>query len=495
MRRTRALSVLLAATLGGLGTGAGTTPVGAASSCGHRHGPWTIVDPPAFPASAASHTQAGVADMVPGGSGSRLFATNGDTIMRSTNLGCSWSTVFSLDPTRDPSAVGVPDTLLRAWPDAVITSVVAAGPTVAYALIRGEGIAMDQLATEAGAPLFWAVSTNGGTSWKLSVVEAPSAAGGQPVPVFTPSATPSLYVAPSDPRTVYLSLNATATTPAPAVGEVASIVDDEAGTPALSAAYQTFEALGTTNGGASWYVLGESLNTVANGRLVVDPSNPRTLWAYGSSDWGSQDGVVSQSTNGGRTWYAVPRAPHTLGTRRAQGMGVQWLDAVHPRGAAARLLMNWPDGGVNGTLPPPKIYASTNGGRTWKVLPVPPTLNAWGYVSAARPRWVCAGSQDVLALAELQNGAYFGAANSSTTTPAAATAYRFLRLHHGRWSAVATPGFPVQTNASVSYSDFRSTDSSGRLFVTAYVSRQQTTPTFQTATTVTSYGLLYTGGC
>lgn len=496
IRLARGRSLLLAVALTGTGLGvASAPPVAAANGCGHRHGAWTVVNAPAFPTSAASHAQATTADLVPGGTASRLFATNGDTIMRSTNLGCSWSAVFSLDPTRNPSAAGWPDTLLRTWPEAVITSVAAASSTVDYAVIRGQGTTSNGLAGVTGAPLFWAASTNGGTSWQLSVVEAPWAAGSPPIPVLAGSATPSLYLAPSDPRTAYVSMNnnsADPTTAQTGLDEAAS----EASTPLP---YRTPDVIGTTNGGTSWYALGQSLNTHSGGQFIVDPSNSRTLWAYGSPDWGSQDGVLSESTDGGRTWYSAPRATHTIGTRRAEVEGVQWLDVAHPRGSAARLLMNWPDGSAySGNTPPPTLYASNNAGHSWKILGTPPTLNAWSYVLTVRPRWLCTQGQDALVLAELQGGSfYYSPATGGPDTPPTQPAnYRFLRLHRGAWAAVTPPSFPVPSNATVSYSDFQSSGTDHQhLFLTAYVTEQQTSAADQTTTTVTPYGLLYDGGC
>src|SRR4051812_45536885 len=75
--------------------------------CSHVHveRSWTTIDYPTFPASSYHNSYRDSAEpFVTGGSRLRLFATDRTTILRSLDGGCTWRSVFSLDPSAGPQA-------------------------------------------------------------------------------------------------------------------------------------------------------------------------------------------------------------------------------------------------------------------------------------------------------------------------------------------------------------------------------------------------------
>ena len=152
----------------------------------------------------------------------------------------------------------------------------------------------------------------------------------------------------------------------------------------------------TVNGGASWTALGGGFPASVINSIVIDPSNPATVYAAGTS------GSVVKSTNSGATWTDIgasvaaavprilaidPRAPSTLylgtldsGVYRSDDGGGHWaarntgiegshvtalaVDPTDPRNVYAGFSI-----GGTGT-PVGGVYGSADGGASWTALNV-----------------------------------------------------------------------------------------------------------------------------
>ncbi len=130
----------------------------------------------------------------------------------------------------------------------------------------------------------------------------------------------------------------------------------------------------STDGGESWVQAGlESSRSIA--RIVVDPQDPATAWAAVMGDlWtpGGERGLF-KTTDGGRSWKAVLKAPSPLDTR--VGCGDVVLDPTHPGTLYAALYARrrtpWsftygPAAAEGKDLG--GIFKSVDGGATWRRL-------------------------------------------------------------------------------------------------------------------------------
>ena len=212
----------------------------AAAACGNKEGFWTIIPGGRF---AEKQTITGLA--VDPQAPARMFITNGTEVLRSTNSGCDWKSVF----------VGAEEASLSGPTGGTATilsiSMSDRGAVPPYMLVRQDVGPVTRPRVFLG--------TDGGANW---------GAGDAGLP---PAGVPELLrVAPSDPDTAYVVI------------DVAGVTD---------AIYAT------TNGGATWTLRGRSPSTGVND-LKVDPSRPNDLWIGGG------DGLY-HSTDGGASFTPI----------------------------------------------------------------------------------------------------------------------------------------------------------------------------------------------
>lgn len=214
----------------------------ATSSCGSVSGYWTTIAGPRFPAGSPTIADLAVDPRTP----SRFFVTNGTSVIRTTDGGCSWDPVYELGKTTVPGQTFTAAT-------ARIRSVVVpeSGGRV---LLAVEEQALNQVRPHV------VVSLDAGRTWQAGDTGLP--------PLGSPE---GLVVAHSSPDVAYLG------------------VDLGGGT------IDTLFASG--DGGRTWQPRGRQ---VGNGitDLAVDPITPNELWAWGTSG-------LHHSTDGGQTFTPV----------------------------------------------------------------------------------------------------------------------------------------------------------------------------------------------
>lgn len=213
----------------------------AAPACGSESGNWTTIAGPGFPSGGAAITDLAIDARTP----ARMFVTNGKSVMRTTDGGCSWQHSFTLG-----EQDGGPSTYTPANSTILGLVVPEAGGRVLLSIT-------ETVANQTRPHVL--VSDDGGRSWDSGDTGLP--------PLGSPEA---LVVAPSSPDTAYLA------------------VDLGGGT--LDALYAS------SDGGYSWQLRSNRLGSEFTG-FEVDPIVPNELWAYGNG--------LQRSTDGGATWVPV----------------------------------------------------------------------------------------------------------------------------------------------------------------------------------------------
>jgi hypothetical protein len=116
----------------------------------------------------------------------------------------------------------------------------------------------------------------------------------------------------------------------------------------------------TENAGTTWRPIFDDQPSYSIGSLVIDPSEPSTVWVGTGEDVGGRhvgygDGVY-KSTDGGRTWQnkGLGNSEH-ISTMlvHPENSDVVWVSAQGPL---------WTPGGERG------LYKTTDGGETWRKL-------------------------------------------------------------------------------------------------------------------------------
>ncbi|MDQ3940780.1 MAG: glycoside hydrolase, partial [Actinomycetota bacterium] len=220
-------------------------PASAVAACGTVSGYWTTLAGPTFPSGGRAMTDHAVDARSP----SRLFATNGTVVMRSTDSGCSWSPVYELGA--------------QPGPDQPFTNATAD----IHSLVVPEGapgrvlLTIEETVVAATRPHV-VVSSDAGSSWTVGDSGLP------------PLGSPEIVVAaPSSPNVVYLGVD-------------------------LPSRPGTVDGLfASADGGVTWQARSQRLAGGIVG-MTVDNLVPTELWAYGSSG-------LHHSTNGGTTFTPV----------------------------------------------------------------------------------------------------------------------------------------------------------------------------------------------
>jgi photosystem II stability/assembly factor-like uncharacterized protein len=144
---------------------------------------------------------------------------------------------------------------------------------------------------------------------KIPSLTRTSAAGGTIVTTLRPTGEDPRRVSGTTwvnigPTTATVEKNGSYTIPGVDAGRVRSIVPHPTDPATLYVAFAAAGVWKTTDGGATWTALTESLGSLSCGSLAMDPSNASTLYlGLGDPFDGTGIGLV-KSTDGGQTWSA-----------------------------------------------------------------------------------------------------------------------------------------------------------------------------------------------
>jgi photosystem II stability/assembly factor-like uncharacterized protein len=164
----------------------------------------------------------------------------------------------------------------------------------------------------------------------------------------------SIALAPSDPSVIYAGTG-NANTGSQVYSDLSGSFNDDTG----SDSYAGMGVLKSTDGGQTWTLLGQStFNQLAISRIVIDPTNPDTVYAatspysVGGPSTPSGGGVY-KSTDGGQTW-SLMTASAFPGSNAVVDLDINPDD---PKTLYASVGYN------NQTTD--GLYKTTDGGQTW----------------------------------------------------------------------------------------------------------------------------------
>ncbi|MGI8774646.1 MAG: hypothetical protein ACR2KQ_06485 [Actinomycetota bacterium] len=266
-------------------------------------GEWATIPAPDFTSGAPRLAAYAVNHNRP----TELWATNGISVMGSTDGGCSWSERFSLEvlPTLDQ-----PISSTTASVQQIVIPEATGGSDTVYLVVQEklppkvvEELVEEQTGSKPPAVSFRArviKSSDDGSTWR-EVSPGPTTAGN----------ALRLRVAPSDPSNLYLLIGG------PSGGLYAS-----------------------SNGGDSW----ELRSQAPMSDFQVDDLDPQTVWAWG--------GPLRFSTNGGRDFVSIEYVP-----------AISLADTFRGPGDPYQLTAFDPDGGT--------FFMTKDGGKTWPSVASP----------------------------------------------------------------------------------------------------------------------------
>jgi hypothetical protein len=285
--RYRALLTAGGLVASALTTGAIAGSPARAAACAAKPGAgWSMATAPTFTASATEHfTTVSVMVATDPATSARMFATNGKSIVGSTDGGCSWTKKWSLDVANaSTSAPGETAQLDTSYRISSIRVGSAAGQSVVYAVLAP--------GTNAAVPVLVASSTNSGGTWTVNVVAPGGNAGIPTSSTYSPQVV--LAVSPTSGATAYLATDYANGLAWPASRAKGMYVTTDAG-----ATWTSVAAAGIPNG---WFedasFSGDNPGAGVDAELAVDPSNPHTVWAI----WPRPTLNVYKSTNGGASF-------------------------------------------------------------------------------------------------------------------------------------------------------------------------------------------------
>jgi hypothetical protein len=398
-RRHRPTAAWLLFTLAWVGPG---LPMSTAATCPsvRQHGAWTTIDVPNLSPVGTLH--GGIPRFTAGGSRTRLYAYGGDSVWRSTDGGCSWNNVYSIDPqapgtnpTEDPAAA-----FARANPFFEVEELsvparkasAAAQQDVVYALVGDSGGA-DAGDREVGTPMFVARSLDSGSSWRTLPIMATLPGSTQPTPVLeaTVRHDAAIYPSSDDPRVAYLVLSA------PVLNRGSTAKDPVATATETGSQGTQQDLLVTRDAGATWsYSTLVNANPDGDGNtrdavLALDPSSAGVLWRGAAN-------LLEVSLNFGATWKAVKTLP--------SAQTITGIDVWHPAGKSPQLLLT--AGPTQATAqatpqdpaPSQYFYRSPDGGKTFVQLP-PPVSGNFPYEVVGGQGWLVASDGEAIVIANL----------------------------------------------------------------------------------------------
>ncbi|MBC7374109.1 MAG: hypothetical protein H7323_08985, partial [Frankiales bacterium] len=351
-----ALAVAIPGAFGALGADRLPTPTRCSDGVVQRLGDWESIKGPEFtprPLGAGQEiTSYAVAPYAP----QRRWVTNGTSVERTDDSGCTWREVHVL-----PAAPTDED------PQSVATS------RIVELVVPEDERAGDRLLLvvqdEGGAPHVL-VSDDGGI--------APFSRRDDGLPARADAT--DLLVAASNPEFLFLSVQIArptepAATPAPLPVPDLPVVPPLPGTAGPAAAASPGALYASVDGGRTWEprVDVTDLGPTSDGidRLAGDPIAPNRLWAL-------SDGVLRASVDGGRTFDGPGPTPEQ---QRARGWTVTAVVAATRPSQPARVLALSSTSAQGGG---PRLLRSTDGGRSYDEAPAPGPVGTAVLVGADR---------------------------------------------------------------------------------------------------------------
>jgi hypothetical protein len=349
-----------------LGAAVAVPATPAAAGCGavRAGGPWTVADypPPSDAPSAHALAAFGVSRVATTGPRSRAYVSQGERILRTDDMGCTWHQVYSIGT---DAAAAVTGDAGRAFALAHAQYSIAglstrlaapgarppAGKDPVYAVMANtDGFFTGLAQNLAGVwPHFVARSLDGGATWQTSVLEAKLEGAPVATPVTGDGLLPvQVVVSPADPRTAYLAID---TRDPRAIGTTAL---DDGGLYA------------TRDGGATWsFVVPNSVWRT----VVPDPADPATAYTFA--------GTTLDAVTAG----AAPKRTTLLTVGKAEAL--EGFDVIHAPHRAATLLAT--STYVDEALQVRKhvVYRSADSGRHWLRIPITTSLASVGPGGAA----------------------------------------------------------------------------------------------------------------
>lgn len=284
---------------------------------------------------------------------SRMYVSDGKTVMVSVNSGCSWKTVFQYDRNVGPDgffppavrSISVPES--RARHDYIYLLA-----SEAFATATGPS----DHSTQGGNPTL-IVSKNGGRSWDTHAEGLPLF--GRPV---------QMVIAPSNPKVLYMAIS---------IGSY--VVTGQAG---REDSLEKTSLYKSDDGGESWSLVADNVAepplTVFD--LAVDPRDHNALWLA------SQKGLY-RSSDGGINWGRT----NEIGPEPVHAVDVFGGRSSAPRIAAFR-------GG--------SMFWSEDGGKEWVKKKADEFYEVQSVAHGPRPTSLIVSSQTQIFRFEEKNGAW-----------------------------------------------------------------------------------------
>lgn len=344
MRLNRSKFVLSGAALVVSGIAFSVPPAAVAAQCASTQidmGRWSAVEMTASPSLPELGSSAIVASTVVGQDPSVVLATDGISVFRSTDGGCTWRTTYTMGAADYWSGGGIASAYS-------ITSIVdnhSAAPAnrhVIYLALSPNQLNVFTFVTLFGAapPELFAVSNDGGQTFAL-VQSAPTVA----TPIVPECLSPptAVVVPPANSRTIYLQCGG---------GLAQGAVDDELAGGGPSYIYRS------DDGGRSWSL--QSLPTYPqySGTWFVPGPKPKELWMVGGwmrPNSHSEYLAVWHTTDNGAHWsMSTPAGKPGVGIG-STGISV---DMTSGGGRGERVV----------TYAPIGVYETIDSGKHWTKL-------------------------------------------------------------------------------------------------------------------------------